>query len=499
MFRTITLFVLLLFTNAGQGQEVGKFEVTEDIREAYKMVIDLRLEPAKQKIEAIKENDPDNLLVYFVENYIDFFQIFILEEKEDFKRLEKNKNLRLEKIRSGDTKDPFYLFCEAEINIHWAIARLKFNEKIKAAGEMYRAYSLLEENKKRFPDFVYNDKSLSIIHVMAQSLPGIIRKVLDIDGSIEEGTKEIRELYQITTKSRENIFKDEVAIVYAYILFHQNNKKVEAWNILRETYGQDNISSPVIRFVIANMAHNIGKTDRAISLLENAPLQEGAIPFYYLDFLLGKWKLNRLDQGSDIHIKKYVDSFQGQHYLKEAYQKLAWYNLVVKEDFVGYKQYIGLVKKYGENLVDEDKQAEEEFKSGDIPHPDLLKARLLYDGGYYNRAYDYLVKKAFLFSGKKSLLEYNYRLGRITQALKNYPDALGYFDLTLQSTNKKSYYLCNAALQCALILEEQKKYEKALEYIETCLDLKPKKYQSSIHQKAKSARERILSLRVLNP
>jgi tetratricopeptide (TPR) repeat protein len=82
-------------------------------------------------------------------------------------------------------------------------------------------------------------------------------------------------------------------------------------------------------------------------------------------------------------------------------------------------------------------------------------------------------------------------MGRISQELKNFPEALSYYNVTMENNNKKSYMLCNAALQSALILEEQKRYDQALFYIEKCLSIKPNKYRSSLHQKAKAARERI--------
>ena len=53
------------------------------------------------------------------------------------------------------------------------------------------------------------------------------------------------------------------------------------------------------------------------------------------------------------------------------------------------------------------------------------------------------------------------------------------------------YYPCNAALQVALILEEQGRYKQAVEYADKCLDFSPDQYQTSLHQKAKSAKQRI--------
>jgi len=467
------------------------FSVTPKIKDAYRLISDLKLDSAELLINQIIEKEPENYLVYLIENYIDFYRIFILEQKDLLRDLEKNKNARIAQIRKGDEKNPFYLFSEAEINIQWAIARLKFDQKMMAARELYRAYSLLEENKKRFPEFPYNNKSLSFIHVMAQSIPGIIRSILNIEGSIKKGTHEIEELYKWSIEQEEDLFHDEITIIYAYILFYQNNQKKKAWEVLEKKYLDTEITSPIILFVVSNMAQKLGKTDLAIDLLTNRVRHTDAIPFDYLQLLLGKWKLYRLDWDSNIALKNFVSSFSGQHYLKEAYQKLAWYHLVVQDDVAGYKKYMNLLQKVGNTLVDEDKQAAQEAKKGPIPHPALLKGRLLFDGGYYQRSQSLLVRKAHLFSAPRDLLEYNYRMGRVAQELKNFPEALSYYRLTMESKNEKSFMLCNAALQSALILEKQKREKQALSFLDKCLSLKPSKYRSSIHQKAKAARERI--------
>ena len=80
----------------------------------------------------------------------------------------------------------------------------------------------------------------------------------------------------------------------------------------------------------------------------------------------------RLEKGADEHIKVFIDNFRGQHFIKEAYQKLAWYELVINNNFVAYKKYIEYCMDSGSDLVDEDKQAKREAKSKHVPHPDLL-------------------------------------------------------------------------------------------------------------------------------
>lgn len=64
-----------------------------------------------------------------------------------------------------------------------------------------------------------------------------------------------------------------------------------------------------------------------------------ATSFYYLDFLYGKYKLCRLDKDADIHMLQFVHHFEGRHYIKEAYQKLYWYELIFKKDVNKQKLY----------------------------------------------------------------------------------------------------------------------------------------------------------------
>jgi len=172
----------------------GYFEVTPQIEDAYEKVSQLRFEEGRAVIANIKNTDPDNKLVYLVENYIDFFTIFINEEKEEFDRLVENKDKRLAEIDKGDRDSPYFLFAKAEINLQWATARLKFGETYTPLTEVYRAYKFLEHNEKDHPDFIENKKSLSIIHALSESIPGAVRFIMRVRGSIEQGTAEIEEV-----------------------------------------------------------------------------------------------------------------------------------------------------------------------------------------------------------------------------------------------------------------------------------------------------------------
>lgn len=469
----------------------GYFSPTNDVKEAYDLVSKLRFTEAEQKIAFIKENDPDNLLVYHVENYIDFFKVFLNEDIEEYERLKENKSKRISKINKGDENSPYYLFTLAEINLQWATARLKFGETFDPLREVYRAYKFLEKNQEKFPDFVENKKSLSIIHALSESIPGAVRFIMRVSGSIDQGTMEIRDVIKYA-ESGDFMYNDEAYAIYAYILFFQNNKRKEAYDVL---FGADldHSTSPLICFLKASIAQKNGNNEEALQILRERPQGEEYHDFPYLDFMYGTYRLYQLESDSRDYILSFLDNFKGRHFVKEAYQKLAWYELVENDNIAGYKKYMSLVKSEGFTLVDEDKQALKESEKGHIPDASLLKARLLFDGGYYAQAYAFLVKKAYLFPNENDqYLEFSYRMGRICHELKNLPEAIENYNYALQKGRKKnSFMACNAALQIGLILEQQGKVKQAKSYFNQCLDIESDEYKTSLHQKAKSGLNRL--------
>ena len=100
--------------------------MNNDIEQAYKDISELKMVSGLQKIDHIKKTDPNNAMVYYIENYVDFFTLFIQEDEALYKKLLNNKDIRLKKIKSSNPESPYYLFCQAEIILQWATIKLKF-------------------------------------------------------------------------------------------------------------------------------------------------------------------------------------------------------------------------------------------------------------------------------------------------------------------------------------------------------------------------------------
>lgn len=470
------------------------FEYTPEAKQAYQKALSLRFEEARHILDWIKTNEPDNRVVYHIENYIDFFTIFINEEEEEFKRLEKNKSYRLKKIQEGSKDSPYYLYIQAEMRLQWALARLKFEEYVVAFNEVSKAYKQLKENQKKFPNFIANQKSLGILHALIGTIPDNYQwgvKILGgMSGSIEQGRAEIEDVLTYA-KNNDFLFEQETIVMYAWLLLHLKNQEDQAWQIVQKAHLQPT-KNPLACFTLANVAMRTGRNDTAIHILENRPQGSVFHDFYYLDYMLGLAKLYRLDLDANYYIENYINYYKGQNYIKEAHQKLAWFYLL-KGNLATYHDNMRHCQTRGVAIIDGDKTALQEANKGTIPNKILLKARLLFDGGYYHKAYTFLKETSKNnFSNNRYQLEYTYRLGRISHKLRKYEEALDYYNYTIEEgKNERFFYACNAALQMGNIYEKLLLYSKADEYYKICLSLTPDEYRSSLHQKAKAGRNRL--------
>ncbi len=489
LIYTILIFCLHLSAFAN-----GVFEFSPNVEQAYEMTLSLRLEEAKQVLAIEKQKNPDNLLPLLVEDYADFFTVFINENKAEFDKLEPNKNARLKNIRSGDKSSPYYLYAQAEIILHWALARLKFEENLTAAREVRKAYKLLEENDRKFPDFMANKKTLGLLHAMLGTIPDNYQwvvKMVGMEGSLEQGTAEMQGAMRYAETHPDFLFGDETIVMYALLMLHVGNQEAEAWTIVRNA-NMNPADNPLAAFILANVAMHTGRNDEAINILKNAPRDEQYHRFDYLDYMLGLTKLYRLDEDADRYLRRYLRNFKGQNYIKEAYQKLAWHELLFGTN-EGYKKQMLFCQYKGKAIIESDKKALKEAQKGPIPHRDLVKARLLFDGGYYDKALATLLGKSETdFENDRQRIEYLYRLGRIYHQKNNSAKALEYYQQTIaKGATKPWYFACNAALKTGNLYEDQGNFSKAREFYKKCLSLRPDEYKNGLHQKAKAGLGRV--------
>jgi tetratricopeptide (TPR) repeat protein len=489
MQRVIFFFLCLSFFPAK-----ADFNFNNSCRKAYDHIFNLEFEAAKNIIEAEKRSNNKNSIPYFLDNYIDFLSSFISEEKEIFNKFKEEQGQRMERIKSDNPSSPFYLYLQAEMYLQSGFTRFKFKEYFTAAYEINKAYRLLTENSKLFPDFKANQKSLGFLHTIIGSIPAEYKwmgKIVGMTGTIQQGFEEINLAHNSLKGTSYEYIYPETSFLLTFMNLSILKKEEVAEKIMDDFVSNSNSVSPLIKFVQANIAIHQGKNDKAIAILSDYKLDKNQFPLAYIYYQLGMCKLNKLDKSAEIFFLAYINAFKGTSFVKAAYQKLAWHGLI----FYGpdkYKFYMSHSKSEGADLIDEDKQAFAEAKNKGFPNITLLKSRLLFDGGYYMEALSQLGVKSENYPSIKDKLELIYRMARIYHKSGNNEKAIQYYDQTINNgANQSFYFAANAALELGNLYESQKNKAKAEFYFKKCLSIRNHEYQNSIDQKAKAGLNRL--------
>ncbi|MCB0429509.1 MAG: tetratricopeptide repeat protein [Flavobacteriales bacterium] len=484
------------------GPVRASFEWTEGARQAYHSIITLRFQDGRRQLEAEKQLHPDNDILPFIENYIDFLTVFLHENKAEFQQLLPNKDARLKLLDEAPKNSPWYLLTHAEVNLQWAFARLRFGEYMPAAMEINKAYRLLTRNAKLYPDFIPNRKSLGLLHALIGTIPdeyAWAKNLIGVEGSVSQGVNEMMSVLEAAGRQEDLAFlKTET---FFLVTFAQLNLELEGISVtpgfkalIGQLFTEDEYANnPLYVYSSARIAMDQGDNEKAISILQRRPTDTAYEPFPYLEYLLGTALQGKLDAGAAVYFESYLKHFKGKSYLKAARQRLAWIQLLAGNE-ARYREIMEQVKTSGNTTLGADKQAMQAAESGVVPNVKLLKARLLFDGGYFNKSLQVLVAdgNARGFDTREERVEFVYRLARIHQELQHADKAKTYFDMTIRDGETLPlYYAANAALQLGMMYEKEGDLEEARKYYRKCISLKDHEYAQSLSQKAKAGLNRV--------
>lgn len=495
------ILIIAVFLILSPGLLRASTEFDKVCRDAYSDILSLKFEDAATKIKNEKKLSPGNTIPFLLENYIDFIKVMVAEEDQDIQALHDSRDARLQLLAKGDNKSPWYLQSQAEIYLQSGICRFKFGEYVSGGMDINRAYQLLLENNAKFPSFPPTMSRLGLLHALIGTVPDKylwIARAFNFQGSINQGIAEIRTAYKLTCdKEQYRFLMPETAFLLSYAIVNLSGDKESVRQIIKEFSAaplSDWVeSSPLICLSKVNMLAKTGANDQLISCILACKRSDGQFPLVYLDYLLGLAKLNRLDQDAHLPLLKYLASFHGKNYIRSAYQRLSWYYLM-HGDTDKYTLYQQRILLRGNDIVDSDKQAKRDATSGSLPNVFLLKARLLFDGGYYEKSIAELGKfnSSPESSDPRFKLEYTYRMGRVCDDWGRIPEAITWYERTVnEGKDKDLYFAPNAALHLGLIYERAGKKTLAEKYYRSCLDMDFTDYSFSISQKAKAGLNRL--------
>jgi tetratricopeptide (TPR) repeat protein len=492
MRNTLLAIVFFFFSSSHLARAVvsSDFDYNATCINAYTCIMTMRFDQAQALIQQEQASHPRNKIPLMLQNYIDVLSILIYDDQDDYdKRIERLDEV-IDIFEKSDTKSPYHLFAMAETRALKAIARFKFDEYFSAALELYRAKSLLDENISKFPAFELNKKWLGVIQCLSGTIPDNYRwlgQVLGYKGSIEQGTNNLLNLLKTSGDSviaaQRNEIQMLLSIVYLNLTSDRSKQVYWLTTIQHECEGK-----PLLTYCAVLLAIKTFNNDLAIKLLTPLVANPAHDMFYFASYQMGIASLNKLDAKAFYCFEKFLAHYKGRSYVKAAYQKLAWC-MLVNGYTKNYQSSMAKVVTRGMDLIDEDKLALKEATSGVVPNVMLLKARLLFDGGYFNNALTILSNPHTMLSliTSKDKIEHTYRMARVYHEMNNVSDAIAFYKRTIDSCKDQEYYFGpNSALMLGMIYEKAGNLDDAVKYYEMVPKLHTDEYRNSLNIKAKA-------------
>ena len=486
--RLLTLFCFFTILRPTLSSQEILFDRSEIQKEVYNDLLDLNLKDGKTLLHEYRNTGP---LEYLLEDYCFLLPAFFEETNSLYGEFQSQNTEHMEAVRLLEEPSAEKEFVLAELLLHSAICKAKFGEYFSSFFEIRKAYRKFERNIEQYPEFLPNYKSIGMLQVLLSTAPDNLKwglRLFSLDSDVDQGLQNIN--YFLNNSESDALFVKETIAAKLYILYHIMND-VQGTKDWMNNKMQDN-DNLLFAFLKGNVLFKLGETDEAITIIDQSPKGVRYIEFTYLEYLLGKMKLTKLDLSAEHHFLNYLSSFKGRNYIKASYQKLSWIALLAGNE-EQYHIYSEQCVRKGANEIGEDKRAYRDAIAGKIPNIQLLKAQLQFDGGYYNSSIELLNEIESSSLRDEELIDYHYRYGR-TYCESNKPSkAIKHLTKTIELQGDKNYYYGpKAAIESGKIYEEQEFYHKAFQQYEKALTFSGHPYENSLDQEAKAGMQRVL-------
>ena len=479
------------------SQAIGQYQYnwTPRTQKIYESITSLRIPEARTLINQDKKANATNLIYPLLESYADFYQLFLNENKDEYKQAYPDFEQRIKQLEDGPKQSPYHLYSIALAHLHKSLIALRFNKNLEAGLDFRKAFLLFKENKKAYPNFSPNDVYLGLMTTVIGTIPKgyqWMANLLGMSGKITEGNALVLK-YILSKDAYSNQCRNEALFVYPYLVMNFEGNKKKTFDFIEKT-DYDFTNNHLHAYMATNLYLNNQQAQKALQIASdiNPANTYLDLPFWQLE--IGYAYLNelKLDAAKNA-LQQFINRFKGQFYVKDAYEKLSWI-AYIQGDQAKANSYRSSVVSKGNEVTDADKQALQNAKKGTWPHPILLRARLLSDGGYQQQALSVLAGKTSKdFDKDTDKTEFAYRLGRIYDLAGQPDQAIPFYTSAIEKgTNQPEYFAARAALQIGLIYEQKNNPTLAITFFNTCLEMKNHAFKNSLDQKAKTGIQRCL-------
>ncbi len=456
MFKRL-LVLLLLIQVFFIKPLTAQYQITDNCKNAWEAIIDLRLKTADSLINIELKTNPTNYYAIYLAQTTDAYNFMISMSEEKYEAIKDKYENRIELLENKDTDSPHYLQCIAELQLQMGMFNIIFGDKLTGLRKAYGSYKKTYRNIEKFPDFKDSYKLDGIFNVAISNLPPFVNwaaTTFGVSGDYDLGYKILNNYYKSYS---DEIGLSKEAALYNILSFKLNKDPEKAYifiNKLDSSY----FNYKLMAYFRANVAYRVGKNEEALSLLSTIDKRNMEIDFNGFNYLSGKIMLRKLDTVAIKHFNVYLDNQKEQQYHKEINYAIAQAYLI-SGDIDMFNHYKEMALNNGNDIAERDREAMYDCNLDYIPNVNILKAKLSLAGGYLGESKywldEYDKNKANNNQYSPYNLEYYLLKGKYESKSKNISDAIVLLEKVIEfGSDNDSYFACEAARQLGFIYEE---------------------------------------------
>lgn len=388
-------------------------------------------------------------------------------------------------LKSQSPKDALTLYYQADMYLMLCVVSIQKQELVKAFSNYWAFYKQQKNNVKKYPDFVLNQKHQFIATVFQFWINSWLLN------DNEDERKFWEEKYPTSLKNllekteSQPLIQQELFIIDALLQTSFNNySKVSLTCCSNEV--ALTTASPIALYaqvLCFNKSNQQSSGLIALQLADSLGYNK-RIPMF--DLMLGVALLNQLDDNAVHFLERFITNPAIENQITFGKLKLAWYYFIF-DDKDKEQALVSEILTSENNTSPQDKQAVYEATHAVNWKTELLKSRLLFDGGNYTASAAVLLQNKNQVANfkREQKLEYSYRLARAYHQLNDYKKAILFYEMTIDTDFAADYYYpCYAAFYLGQVYQSINRNDLAAKYFQLCLHLDAPIYKSEIHKRA---------------
>ena len=424
-------------------------------------------------------NTPQSPQKVFLESYHFTLDALINDNAESFRKLEEKTSTYIKIIESFRKEIPHleYLLI-SRIYLNMAFVHIHFGNNVKGILAYRQANQYLKKQLFNYPETEENKGIQAVVEIFSGSIPDNYKTLAGLagfSGNTETGFKLLKDYLKY---SRQSDYLHSEALLWNSFVGSRYNSFFSNFNSNDiEIIKQSNILSFFYGFSLLKQR----KPLETLEIVNNNSLNNFPLT-YYLRGISNLTLLN-IDEAKN-ELTDFLKYHKGTCYRNDAARKLYWIAFFNNnKEGVDFWKSKAVISAIPQTTVD--KEAINECSRNVLPNKDLLKSRLLFDGGNYPKALETVINAAIPYSNKSWIVEKEYRTGRIFLAMGQIDNAIKPFENCVDnySSDIKSYYPAYSALELATIYHNKKMFDERDKWIKKCNELNNGDYKFEIKEK----------------